>query len=85
MAQSPPPDSTSELGGGPALDPAVEGQMLALRRRFGDRLSNDEWDQVRNAITEQRQSAAAVRAVPLRNGDEPATVFVPLTPAPGRG
>ncbi len=85
MAQPPPPDRTSEPGSDPALDPAVEGQMLTLKGRFGDRLSDAEWDKVRVAITEQRQAAAAVRAVPLRNGDEPATTFVPFGPAPGNG
>ncbi|MEJ7762011.1 MAG: hypothetical protein WKF80_04390 [Thermomicrobiales bacterium] len=61
-------------------DVAVEGQILTLRRRFADRLTGAEWEAVRTAITEQRQHAAAVRAVPLRNGDEPATVFSSLAP-----
>ncbi len=73
-----PADTAPEPSADADRDAAVEGQMLTLSRRFGDRLSEAEWDAVRRAIAEQRQSAAAVRAVTLRNGDEPATVFVPL-------
>jgi len=63
-----------------SADPSVEGQMLTLRSRFADRLAAAEWERVREVIVRQRQNAAAVRAVPLRNGDEPATVFAPISP-----
>lgn len=56
-------------------DAVVETQLAMLTSRFGERLSPQEWDGVRAAITTQCQRAAKLRAVPLRNGDEPATIF----------
>lgn len=53
----------------------IEAQLATLTSRFGERLSSEEWDGVRAAIATQRQRAAKLRAVPVRNGDEPATIF----------
>lgn len=54
---------------------SIDSQLAALRARFGDRLTADEWTSVGKAIGQQREHAAKLRAVPLQNGDEPATIF----------
>lgn len=53
----------------------LESQLAMLQHRYGDRLSASEWDGVRKALATQREHAAKLRAVPLLNGDEPATIF----------
>jgi hypothetical protein len=57
-------------------DDVVAGRLAALKGQFPDRLSPQEWDKVRDGVRDHREKAAKLRAVPLTNGDEPATIFV---------
>lgn len=57
-------------------DDVVAGRLAALKCQFPDRLSPREWEKVRDGLMDHREKAAKLRAVPLTNGDEPATMFV---------
>ena len=55
---------------------AVEDQLLVmLRTQYGDRLSEEQWKQVRGKISGQLSAAKSLREFKLQNSDEPATVF----------
>ncbi len=56
--------------------PAPADQLLAmLQARFPDRLSEEQWKQVRGKIEGQLRASEELRKFPLQNSDEPATVF----------
>ncbi len=59
----------------PVGDQDVDNQLSMLQARFTNRLSASEWDGVRTALVKQRARAAKLRAVPLENRDEPATLL----------
>jgi hypothetical protein len=46
-----------------------------LKARFPDRLSDEEWKQIRSKIDGQLSSAKTLGEFKLKNSDEPATVF----------
>ena len=48
-----------------------------VRERYGDRLSPDELEEVREAVEGIADAAEAVRAEKLDNGVEPFSVFTP--------
>ena len=68
-------DQPGSGGPAPGRDREIDSQLAILRDRFGARLTPGEWNGVRKAIAEQREHAAKLRAVPLLNADEPATIF----------
>lgn len=55
---------------------APADQLLALLKgQFPDRLSDEQWKEVRGKIAGQLRSAEELRKFSLRNSDEPVTVF----------
>jgi hypothetical protein len=67
-------------------DPGVEREvelMLALvRERYGSRLTAGELDGIRQGIRSIVTMARALRAVRLRNADEPFPPFTPVREEP---
>jgi predicted component of type VI protein secretion system len=56
----------------------VEERYTAILRKYGTRLSEDQKKDVHRNLVSQQQSLDQVRAYPLENWDEPATVFNPV-------
>jgi hypothetical protein len=56
----------------------VEERYTAILRKYGTRLSGDQKKDVHRNLVSQQQSLDQVRAYPLENSDEPATVFNPV-------
>ena len=73
--------STALLGGSSlAADdpksPATADQLLAiLKARFPDRLSDEQWKEVRGKLEAQLKASQTLSEFKLQNSDEPATVF----------
>jgi hypothetical protein len=56
--------------------PSLEDQLVdMLKAQFSDRLSDEQWKQVRGKINGQLTAAKTLREFKLQNSDEPATVF----------
>jgi hypothetical protein len=55
-----------------------EAAFNLLMRRYGDRLTPDMVDGLRGAVEAVGKTVAAVRAVPLANGDAPLRGFAPV-------
>lgn len=53
----------------------AEAYMAVARARFGDRLTAEQFEQVRKDLEANAQAAERLRAVKLRNEDEPDFVF----------
>jgi len=61
----------------------VEERYAAVLRKYGSRLSEDQRKDVHKSLVSQQQSLDQIRAFPLENWDEPATVFKAVTAAKG--
>lgn len=48
-----------------------------VNQRYGDRLTSEQLEQVQKGVESIREAAAALRAVELRNSDEPFAMFIP--------
>ncbi len=59
----------------PELQAEAESRIQNLLRQYGDRLSDQQKAEVRKSITEGMEGVAKLRAFPLDNSDEPATVL----------
>lgn len=73
-----PAASQQNAAAAEADDPPVPqpDQLLGvLKARFGDRLSDEQWKQIRGKIESQLATAKSLGEFKLKNGDEPATVF----------
>lgn len=46
-----------------------------VRARWGERLSEDDLEQIRSSVAGQLSAGSSIAEVPLANGDGPATVF----------
>jgi hypothetical protein len=55
----------------------IDARLSALTARFGERLTEEEWQGVRERIARIVDQGAELRTVPLTNADEPEIVFVP--------
>ena len=63
----------------PARDPGEVDLLLALvRHRYGARLTAAQVEALRQGVEAVVDLAAAVRAVPLTNADEPLAPFTPF-------
>jgi hypothetical protein len=63
----------------PAREPGEVDLLLALvRHRYGTRLTAAQLEALRQGIEAIVDLAAAVRAVPLTNADEPLAPFTPF-------
>ena len=59
--------------------PSPADQLLAvLKARFPDRLTDEQWKQVRGKIESQLAAAKTLGEFKLQNSDEPATTFAVL-------
>lgn len=61
-------------------DDEIDVLMALVRQRYGSRLTPTELDGVRAGLAGIVELARALRAVRLRNGDEPDPPFVPFRP-----
>jgi hypothetical protein len=61
----------------------VEERYTAILRKYGSRLSDDQRKDVHKSLVSQQQSLDQIRAFPLENWDEPATVFKAVAAAKG--
>jgi hypothetical protein len=62
-----------------ASDPSeIELRFALVRRRYGDRLSPEQLDEVRRAVGAIVEMVTALRTVRLTNADEPGHRFVPF-------
>jgi hypothetical protein len=59
----------------PELQAEAEARIQNLLRKYGDRLTDDQKAEVRKNITEGMSGVEKLRAFPLDNADEPATVL----------
>ena len=65
-----------------ASDPTeVELRFALVRRRYGDRLTPEQLDEVRRAVGAIVEMVTALRTVRLTNADEPGQRFVPFRAA----
>ena len=53
----------------------VEARYAEVMRKYGARLSEDQKKDVHKSLLSQQQGLDQIRAFPLENWDEPATVF----------
>ena len=73
-------------GEGPKLSPAamaeVEAKVAEILRRYGNRLDEAQKADIRRLVRETQAQLEALRAFPLENSDEPATILhLPGPPA----
>ena len=59
-------------------NPDVDALVELLKGRYGGRLTDEQLDELREAVETASDHAAQMRSVPLANGDEPAFVFRPF-------
>ncbi len=59
----------------PPVSPMVEAQMTALLSKYGDRLSPEQKADCKRLLIQAQRSSEAMRAFPLDNSNEPATIF----------
>lgn len=60
-------------------DPEAEKEYLCdlIRRRYGNRLSAEDFEAVKKGVDGVVKAVAALRSVPLANSDEPMMRFIP--------
>jgi hypothetical protein len=69
-------------------DPEGDALFEIVRQRYGDRLTREQLEELREIVQAQVEAARALRAVRLTNADEPMQPFAPhreeppLTPDP---
>jgi hypothetical protein len=61
----------------------VEARYTEVLRKYGSRLSDDQRKDVHRLLVSQQQGLDQIRAFPLENWDEPATVFKAVTTTKG--
>ena len=67
-AQEPKPDALK-------LSPEAESQVQTLMSSYGNRLTDEQKADVRRLIGQAQKTSETLRAYPLANSDEPATIF----------
>jgi hypothetical protein len=63
-------------------DPEADALFEIVRRRYGDRLTPEQLDDVRKIVKAQVEAARALRAMRLTNADEPMQPFAPYRAEP---
>ena len=58
-------------------DPEKEYLCRLIQSRYGSRLSDREFEEVKKGIDGVVKAVAALRSVPLANSDEPMIRFIP--------
>jgi len=59
----------------PEAQAEVEAKVAEIFRRYGDRLNEEQKKDVRRLVSEAQAPLEALRAFPLANSDEPATIL----------
>ena len=59
-----------------ALDAAAQALIALVRARYGGTLTSEQLAELEVRVQAQLEACAALRAVPLENGDEPAFALV---------
>jgi hypothetical protein len=57
----------------------VEARYTEVVRKYGTRLTDEQKKDMHKSLVSQQQSLEQIRAFPLENWDEPATVFKAVT------
>jgi hypothetical protein len=57
------------------LSPEAEAQLNSLLNKYGGKLSEEQKADVRRLIGQAQKTSETLRAYPLDNSDEPATIF----------
>ena len=63
-------------------EPEADALFEIVRRRYGDRLTPDQLNELRKIVAGQLEAARALRAVTLANADEPMQPFAPYRAEP---
>ena len=59
-------------------DPEAEALFALVRSRYGERLTEEQLADLREHVAGQVERARTLRAVRLKNSDEPAQPFAPF-------
>ena len=59
-------------------DPEAEALFALVRSRYGERLTEEQLAELRAHVASQVERARTLRAVRLKNSDEPAQPFAPF-------
>jgi hypothetical protein len=59
----------------PAAQAEVEARVANIFRKYGSRLSEEQKTDIRRVMAENQEGLEKMRAFPLDNGDQPATVL----------
>ena len=70
-----PPNSQPSPTPQPKPSPLAEAYAEAARLRFGEKLTPEQLEQVKKDLDGNIRSAERLRAVKLKNGDEPDFIF----------
>lgn len=73
--QTPAPPNPQSAAQTPKPSPLAEAYGEVARARFGDRLTPEQFEQVKKDLEANVQAAERLRAVKLKNEDEPDFVF----------
>jgi hypothetical protein len=65
-----------------ASDAEAEALFSLVRSRYGERLTEGQLAELRDHVASQVERARALRAVRLKNSDEPAQLFAPFRAEP---
>jgi hypothetical protein len=63
-------------------DPEAEALFEIVRQRYGDRLTQEQLDELSRIVQAQVEAARALRAMRLTNADEPMQPFAPYRAEP---
>jgi hypothetical protein len=77
-AEAPKPETPQPPKLSPTSQAEVEERYAAILRKYGSRLTDDQKKDVHRNLISQQQGLDQIRAFPLENSDEPATVFNPF-------
>ena len=75
LAQAQTPAGAKEQSGPPEPSPVAAAYLELARARFGDKLSPEQLEQLRKDFDNYVRNSDRLRAVKLKNGDEPDFVF----------
>jgi hypothetical protein len=63
-------------------DAEADALFEIVRQRYGDRLTQDQQDEIRKIVRAQVEAARALRPIRLTNADEPYQTFSPYRAEP---
>jgi hypothetical protein len=75
QAPAPPKPQPTPTPAAAVPSPVVEAYLAVARARFGEHLAPEQFEQLKKDIEGNVRSADRLRAVKLKNGDEPDFIF----------